>query len=222
MKSTEKLTMKEAKVIHLSEYIEFKKEINTFNGDQFKYFDIKDDRVTFRRITAFSADFFIIMMLFNMIQVSYMAFVNEFLVPLDHSQKINLINGATAINIGIFAFVYTTYFFFCNYVLSGKSLGKKWMKLKVINEDYIYFHENTVFELTWTQALYRSFGKFLCYSSFGTFFILNIVNEEKRGIPDMLSKSRVVSDEWFEAFEANKDTDLENIKIDINSLDRVA
>jgi uncharacterized RDD family membrane protein YckC len=214
--------MKENNVIILSEYIEAKKELQTFNNKEFEYFDIKDDKITLRRLAAFGADFFIILMLFNLIQVSYAAFVNNILVPLDFTQKSNLISGVTVVNVFVFALVYLTYFFFTNYIFSGKTLGKKWMAIKTINEDYIYFQNVKDYELNTSQSLRRAFGKFLCYISFGTFFILNLINEEKRGIADMISKTRVVSDEWFEAFEANKNHDLENVKIDINSLDRVA
>jgi uncharacterized RDD family membrane protein YckC len=214
--------MKENNVINLSDYVKTKKEIETFNIKEFEYFDIKNDQITLRRISAFAADFFVILMVFNMIQVSYAAFVQNILIPLNYIQKSNLINGTTAINVMIFAFVYITYFFMNNYIFAGKTLGKKWMGLRAINEDYIYFKEVEDSEMNFSQALRRSFGKFLCYISFGTFFILNIINEEKRGLSDMISKTRVVSDEWYEAFEANKKYDLDNVKIDINSLDRVA
>jgi len=214
--------MKENNVVHLAQYIESKKEVHTFNQKEFEYFDIKDDRITLRRVSAFAADFFIILAIFNMAQVSYMSFVQDLLVPLDFTQKSSLLSGTTSMNIAMFAFIYLTYFFFNNYIMHGKTLGKKWMSLTVINEDYIFFKENYETQLNVSQAMRRSFGKFLCYISFGTFFILNVINEEKRGIPDMLSRTRVVSDEWFDAFKANKNIDLESVKIDINSLDRVA
>lgn len=214
--------MKENNVINLSEYIQAKKELQTFNDKEFEYFDIKDDKIILRRLAAFCADFFIVLMLFNMIQVSYAAFVDNILVPLSYTQKSDIISGVTVVNVFVFAFVYMTYFFFTNYVFEGKTLGKKWMEIKTINEDYIYFQNVDDHQLTASQSLRRALGKFLCYISFGTFFILNVINEEKRGIADMISKSRVISDEWFEAFEANKHHDLENVKIDVNSLDRVA
>ena len=214
--------MKENNVVILSEYIQARKELQTFNDKEFEYFDIKDDKITLRRLTAFCADFFIVLMLFNMIQVSYAAFVDNILVPLSYTQKSDLISGVTVVNVFIFAFIYMTYFFFTNFVFNGKTLGKKWMEIKTINEDYIYFQNVDDHQLSASQSLRRALGKFLCYISFGTFFILNVINEEKRGIADMISKSRVVSDEWFEAFEANKHHDLENVKIDVNSLDRVA
>jgi hypothetical protein len=53
-----------------------------------------------------------------------------------------------------------------NYIFAGKTLGKKWMGLRAINEDYIYFKEVEDSEMNFSQALRRSFGKFLCYISF--------------------------------------------------------
>jgi hypothetical protein len=94
--------MKENNVINLSDYVKTKKEIETFNIKEFEYFDIKNDQITLRRISAFAADFFVILMVFNMIQVSYAAFVQNILIPLNYIQKSNLINGTTAINVMIF------------------------------------------------------------------------------------------------------------------------
>lgn len=214
--------MKKDNVILLAEFIERKKEIITLNEDEFSYFDLKKDKIMLRRFCAFAADFFIILTLFNMIQVSYLTFINYFLVPITEAQRVSLATSSVAMSISIFTLVYMTYFLAANYLYEGQSFGKKWMGLKVINEGYIYFDEEFEYNLTFSQALRRSMGKFLCYASFCSFFILNYINEEKRGIPDMVSKSRVVSEEWFNGFKANKQFDKESVKIDINSLDRVA
>ncbi len=212
----------ENNVIKLTDYLEKQRTLPTFDENEFTYFDLKKDKIMWRRFGAFSADFFIILTVFNMIQVAYAQFVNTILVPMSTAQKAHLITESIGLNIALFTTVYLAYFFMANYIYEGQSFGKKWMKLKVINEDYIYFKDVEDYNLNFSQALRRSFGKFLCYASFCTFFILNFINEENRGISDMVSKTRVVSDEWFEGFKANKKYDLEDLKIDINSLDRVA
>lgn len=212
----------ENNVIVLADYLEKKNALPTFDKDEFTYFDLKKDQIMWRRVGAFCADFFIILTLFNMMQVAYAQFVNTFMVPMSNAQKTQLITDSIVLNIVLFATVYVAYFFVANFIYEGQSFGKKWMKLKVINEDYIYFKEVDDYQLSFSQSIRRSFGKFLCYASFCTFFILNFINEEKRGISDMVSKTRVVSEEWFDGFKANKKYDLEDVKIDINSLDRVA
>ena len=212
----------ENNVIKLTEYVERKKQVPTFDGDEFTYFDLKKDHIMLRRVGAFGADFFIILTLFNMMQVGYAQFVNAVMVPMSSAQKSALISESLGLNITLFGITYLAYFFIANYIYGGQSFGKKWMKLKVINEGYIYFKDVQEYDLTFSQALRRSFGKFLCYASFCSFFILNFINEEKRGISDMVSQTRVVSEEWFNGFKANKVYDLEDVKIDINSLDRAA
>lgn len=214
--------MKEDNVIILAEFIETRKEIVTLNKDEFTYFDLKKDKIMLRRFSAFAADFFIVLTIFNVISVSYVTFLNTFLVPLSDAQRLSFTTSTIGMSIAIFAVVYLTYFLAANYLYEGQTFGKKWMGLKVINEAYIYFDEVYEYNLTFSQALRRSMGKFLCYASFCSFFILNFINEEKRGIPDMVSKSRVVSEEWFVGFKANKLFDKESVKIDINSLERAA
>ncbi len=59
----------------------------------------------------------------------------------------------------------------------------------------------------------------MCYLSFGTFFIFNFSSEDKRGLPDYLSNSRTVSDDWLKSMLEKKQYEAEVVSIDIRSLD---
>ncbi|MEX0798644.1 MAG: hypothetical protein WD025_04335, partial [Bacteriovoracaceae bacterium] len=88
--------------------------------------------------------------------------------------------------------------------------------------NYPFDHEQHESSPTLAQAFKRAAGYLVCYFSFGAFFFFALLNEEKRGLPDFMSQTRVVSDEWLKGFKAYKKFDQDQIRININSLDKAA
>ena len=209
-------------VIPLAEYLATEKPLPVWDKDEFQMFSLAKEKTLWRRAFAFISDFFVIAMLKNMVSISYALFVAEFLGPLTNAQKSALASPGAAVEASVFAVVFLSYFFFCLYALDGKTLGAQLMKLSVVDEDYAFDHDKKRHEPNSLQALKRSLSYMLCYLSFGTFFFFSLLNEDRRGVPDFLSSTRVVSDEWLQGHKAWKKLSREEVRININSLDRAA
>ena len=76
------------------------------------------------------------------------------------------------------------YFILCTY-LTGTTLGKRAMNLRVVSEDGQ--------KLTILNVVYReTIGRFLCSLSVGIGYIIAGVDREKRGLHDILCDTRVI------------------------------
>ena len=208
--------MEKYNVVKLIDYINSQKVPEEV--DHYEFFPLSKEKTTLRRAFAFICDFSCVLMINMMILISYATFVSNFFLPMNPTQKVSLLQMSPLMSFGIFTAVYFTYFFYCGYVLNGKSLGCHLMKLNMIDEDYPNNPESVDYQPSFMQALKRSLAYTACYFSMGLFFFLSLLHEEKRGIPDFFSKTRVVSDEWLKSFEALKDGQKEHVSIDIESL----
>lgn len=182
----------------------------------------KSERILFRRFAAFAIDIMSIIVIKTAIYVAYGTFIQSFLFMLSPKQQINLINGNTALEWCVTMLLFSTYFVFSHYSLEGKSIGKKVMKITTINDKYLFTLSDKDHTPSLRAAFRRSFGYFVCYLSFGTFFGFSLFSEDKRGVPDYLSQTRTVSDEWLNSMKKFKEFESETIQIDINSLPQAA
>jgi len=206
-------------IVHLVDYIDTKEVPETFNEHEQNVFDLKHDKIMQRRIYSFLTDFSIIALLKVAIDTSYAIFINNFLFPLNMTQKSHMIEGNMGMHISIFLIIYTTYFLYSNYTLNGQTVGKMIFKLRVVQDDYVFEHDNLTFDPNLAQAWRRTVGYLTCYLTFGTFFVFSFMSDDKRGLPDYLSKTRTVSEEWFQGMQAYKKYEQDELRIDINSLD---
>ena len=92
------------------------------------------------------------------------------------------------------------------------------MKIRVVNQDFIFDHSQFRSNLSLKNSFQRSIGYLLCYMSFGIFFIFHFASEDKRGLPDFLSGTQTVSDEWIEFIVNARDAKAELIYLDIQKL----
>jgi uncharacterized RDD family membrane protein YckC len=136
------------------------------------------------------------------------------------SQKLDEINGNLVLHAVIFVAIYWSYFLYTTYVLDGKTLGKMTMGLRIINENFLQDFDQLDYKISLQNSLRRSMGYLICYLSFGTFFIFNFSSEDKRGLPDYLSGSRTVSDNWLNQMLEKKQYSTEQVTIDIQALDK--
>lgn len=210
------------KIIYLTDYIAEKKSITTMDyyGSAIELSAPKPE--LFKRSIALGIDFFTILLLKTMTHTTYALFINEFMAPLGDAHKSNLMEANTTVHLSTFMLIYYAYFLFNSYVLSGKTLGKMALGLRVVREDYINNMSEKNYELTLRDCFRRATGYLLCYLSFGTFFIFNFSSEDKRGLPDYISNSRTVSDKWLYQMQEFKAHQLEQVRIDIKSLELVA
>ena len=214
--------MSEDNILNLVEHLKSHTPIKTMDTDDLGAFSIDKEQTLLRRAFAFLCDFMVIATIKNMISVSYAVFVSEFLIPLSGAQKVAMASPGMAMEVAVFMTIFFTYFFYCNYVLDGKTLGSLLMKLNVIDDNYPFDREQENHQPSLEQTAKRAMGYMVCYLSFGTFFFFSLLNEDKKGLPDFMSGTRVVSDEWLKGFKAHKKFSQEQVRININSLDKAA
>lgn len=214
--------MKENNIINLADHITKRTPIQTFQIDDLNAFAIEKERIGLRRAFAFICDLFLVITFTNMAVSSYAFFVKEFLQPMSMGQKTQMMSSVWALGLGVSAVVAFTYFFYCAYFLEGKTAGSWLMKLTIIDESWPFTPEKEEYVPSAAQCAKRTLGYLACYLSFGAFFFFTYLNDEKRGVPDFVSGTRMVSDEWLKSFVSHKELHKEHIRININSLERVA
>ncbi len=209
----------ENKVVSLTDYIERQEEIKTLSNKS-KPLDLTvPNPHLVKRGISFMIDFMAVGIIKTAIHGAYAVFVNQFLAPVSYSRQLSLVEGNMLLHVSIFVALYFSYFLYCTVVMEGKTLGKMAMGLKVINEEFYLEATSNNYHISTSNALRRALGYVLCYLSFGTFFIFNFSSEDKRGLPDYLSSSRTVSDQWFEQTLDFKLHASEQVVIDIQSLE---
>lgn len=213
---------KENNVINLVDHLKTQEEISTFNPADIGYFKIEDDKIMVRRVYSFIVDFFTIMLLNTAVNVSYSVFVKNFFYLLNMKQQQHLITNSFMVQISVFLLIYTTYFLYSQYALNGQTFGKMVFKLTTIKDNFIFKEEEQQFTPGLSQAWRRTVGYLGCYLSFGVFFLFSFMSEDKRGLPDYLSQTRTVSNEWLEGMIAYKQYEHSQVRIDITALDKAA
>lgn len=214
-KTTRVVMENENKVVYLTDYIATNQTISTV-PKKVNLIDPKGHLI--KRIVSFGIDLVAIGLIKMSLHGAYAVFINQFLSPLNFKQRAALINGNLLLHVTIFIAIYTAYFLYSSFVMEGKTLGKMTMGLRVINEGFVQDSSQMSYNLSLKNSVRRSMGYLLCYLSFGTFFVFNFSSEDRRGLPDYLSGSRTVSDEWLQSMLEHKQFDAEVINIDIKSL----
>lgn len=212
----------ENKVIHLSHYLKNNQKIESVNLDSKLEILDQPEANRSKRVAAFAIDFFAIAVINSSIHAAYALFVNQFLYAMKTQSRVMLLGDSLALQIGIFILLFGAYFLYCGVVLEGKTLGKKIMKLSIIQEAFVVNHLENDYHISMTQAAQRALGYMLCYLSCGTFFIFNFASEDSRGLSDYLSGTRTVSDNWLAQMLEHKEYASEEVTIDIRSLNKAA
>lgn len=151
--------------------------------------------------------------------MAYAIFLSDFLAQVSPLKKVEMLQMGLPWELGVFGVVFFSYFLISTYTFEGKTLGNKWMKLNIINDDYPFNYESSNYAPHFKQALMRSLSYGLCYLSFGLFFLLTLLSKDRRGLADALSQTRTVSDQWLRSYQLEKIAYQEQVRIDINSLD---
>lgn len=206
-------------IINLHTYIKNKRKINSIDCFSIA---ITNEKILAKRISAFVIDLFTIILLKTAIDVSYAIFLNNFYFFLNLQQQNTLSSGNLPMHWTITMIIFWTYFIYCHYTLEGKTFGKMAMKIRTINDEFIFIQKFKDYTPTLKMAFRRTLGYFVCYLSFGTFFGFSFFSEDQRGVPDYFSSSRTVSDEWLHSMINFKEYQAEIIYIDIKSLKKVA
>jgi uncharacterized RDD family membrane protein YckC len=212
----------ENKVVHLVDYIEQNKKIESVSADKLIPILGQPGPLLLKRGLAFMVDMMAIALLKTSLDAGYGLFINQYLSPFNSATKYGLTQSNIALHLSVFVMVFLGYFLFTTAVMNGKTLGKLVMKLTIINELFVQNHFEESHELSYSQVFQRSIGYVLCYLSFGTFFVFNFSSEDKRGLSDYLSNTRTVNDEWLSQMLEHKEFSAQEVQIDIASLDQAA
>ena len=186
------------KVIQLHDYIQANQQIKTIDDFRQKKLSLTPSDLITKRFWAFLVDITFIMICNIIINQSYALFIGKYLNGIPYQKKVDLLQGNFILSGIVFLTVYSGYFFYCNYILNGKTLGKKVMNLRVVNQEFIFDHSQFQSHISLKIAFQRTFGYLLCYLSFGIFFIFHFTSENRRGLPDFLSATQTVSDDWIQ------------------------
>jgi uncharacterized RDD family membrane protein YckC len=212
----------ENKVVHLVDYIEQNKKIESVSADKLIPILGQPGPLLLKRGLAFMVDMMAIALLKTSLDAGYGLFINQYLSPFNSATKYGLTQSNIALHLSVFVMVFLGYFLFTTAVMNGKTLGKLVMKLTIINELFVQNHFEESHELSYSQVFQRSIGYVLCYLSFGTFFVFNFSSEDRRGLSDYLSNTRTVNDEWLSQMLEHKEFSAQEVQIDIASLDQAA
>lgn len=208
-------------IISLYDYVQNKTTVTPFEQyNSFKKLEV--DNIFSKRVWAFIIDMMTIIVMKSAIDVAYALFIRNFYFVLNIDQQNYLSFGHWGLQWSVTMSIFLTYFIYCHYSLEGKTFGKMAMKIRTINDKFLQQQDYMDYTPTLRQALQRTLGYFVCYISFGTFFSFPLFSEDKRGVPDYLSSTRTVSDEWLKGMMDYKTYDSHQIFIDTASLDEAA
>lgn len=158
-----------------------------------------------RRIFSFAIDFIAILFIKTLVDISYAGFVNSFLYFLSYSQKSALINMDMITHFSLFSIIFITYFTFCLYAFEGKTIGKKMLGLNIASEHFFNTQLQKDHTLQLKSCFYRALGYYFGYLSFGLLFTFSLISDDSRGIPDYISQSRSVTDDFISKQKDFKD-----------------
>ncbi|MAZ47656.1 MAG: hypothetical protein CME65_03785 [Halobacteriovoraceae bacterium] len=210
----------EENVIHLKDYLDHSEPIQILDHVESDFSAMFPKTNMFKRALALIVDLSTLTVLNVGIHNGYNLFVSEFLGPVNYENQYKLIQGDMAFSATIYLVLYFSYFLYCTYIMNGKTLGKMAMGLTVIKENYVHNMKEDQIHLTFSESAKRAAGYLGCLLSFGVFFVFTFASEDNRGLADYLSGSRTVSDKWLKQMQEFKETQQEQVIIDISRLDR--
>lgn len=208
-------------IVSLHQHALNKKKINPFDYHS-EYVKLENDKIFSKRLFAFGIDMATVVTINTAINSAYALFISNFYFVLTNNQQDHLIFGHWGLQWSVTMTIFWTYFIFCNYTLEGKTFGKMAMKIRTIDDQFLFNKSQMDYTPSIRQSLKRTFGYFVCYISFGTFFSFPLFSEDKRGVPDFFSQTRSVSDEWLDGMLAHKKFESDVILINISSLEEAA
>lgn len=209
--------MKESKLLH---FPDLEKQESLTVENQLKFYHDEKDISLRKRITfAFMLDVMLISVLNIGINVAFVSFINEFLIPLNFIQKMSLSSLDLITSFSIYFTVLAGYFTFFPMVLAGKTPGKVWMKISVITNSFKNDIDQLVDSLDLSHIVKRTTGYMSFYLSFGITYFMSVFDPDKKTLAEHFSDTEIVSDFWLEKQLYFRALHSEQVEIEIDSLD---
>jgi uncharacterized RDD family membrane protein YckC len=86
-----------------------------------------------------------------------------------------------------------SYFTLSYYLFNGKTIGKSLFNLRVFSKGHL--------EISLYNAFSRSLGYFTCMIPMNLLFVVPFLTKSARGLPDWLSETEVVTDNFYDHFQ---------------------
>ncbi len=152
----------------------------------------KDPNLLKKRVYSFTADLVVIALINKGLMYTYISFLKTYFYQLPLKTQFLLESKVYSIHSVSLLLVFWGYFIISYYWGEGKTPGKLLFGLKVYSPS---FKNTAEYHLTLKESFSRTMGYFLCYLTFGLLFGIAFFTKNKKGIPDWLSHTSIVSDE---------------------------
>lgn len=209
--------MKETNILKLTDYLKTKNKVKTFDRHFFSKKEISDKKHFASRFFAFAIDLFAVFVLKKIIMTSYQSFLLSYFYQIPTGTQKALIGGTSHLSLSLSILLFTTYFVLTPYLFEGKTLGLKLLNLRVVNKKF-YEGMDENFLISLKESLHRANAYLLGFLSLGLFTFIPFLTHDKKGLPEIFSKTFIISEEDFEAHIHNQSLNNEVVYIDIESL----
>lgn len=142
-----------------------------------------------KRVYSFCVDIYTIVAIKILMTMTYGHFIRTFFFQLPYKMQQKLMTQITLMDFAMAPIVFISYFLISYYMADGKTVGKLLFKLSVAKNNLGADHLPS-----FKESLLRTLGYVICYLSAGVLFAVPFLRKDRRGIPDMISGTRVYSD----------------------------
>jgi uncharacterized RDD family membrane protein YckC len=203
-------------VVDLKKYLAKKVETNKLVQPQAWPIQLED--VSTKRALAFGIDVMIIGFIKIVFSLSYTHYLNSFFYNLNVFQQIEAVNQMRLLDISFTAFCFISYFTLTHYLMEGKTVGKKIMKLVAVNNNYLSLKNNWDNQLSLAQCFLRTSGYLAAYFTLGVLFCLPFLRKDKKSLSELFSSSTVISTSDFHRIFLAKSESNNVIEIDLEQI----
>jgi uncharacterized RDD family membrane protein YckC len=152
----------------------------------------QDDSILKKRSYAFAIDILFIVIINKGLMYTYISFLKNFFYQLTISSQLVLEENMTNVfSVSLFI-VFWGYFFMSYYWAEGKTPGKQLFGLKVHSPNFKYTGE---YRLSVMECFARTMGHLITCLFYGLFLVIPFITKSKKGIPDWISQTTIVTDE---------------------------
>jgi hypothetical protein len=187
-----------------------------------KGFTFSFQKIFHKRVSAFLFDLMMISIVNAIIFSGYKFFVESHLYFLSFASKSNLTNGTEMIEAPIILITLLSYFTLSLYLYEGRTLGKKLMGIRTVDDKFINTYEQVSSELSLMQCYRRALTYALGYVTFGITLALSYFVKNHRGISEIYSQSTTISDHDYKKILEIKAHHQPQYEVDVFELIKAA
>jgi hypothetical protein len=200
-------------VVELKNYL--KRNIPSRELSKSLFEKFQPSNCNFKRMQAFSIDIFIVGIIKISIDFAYATFLSTYFYNLDIFAQAELMNNMRIFSFAQAIVVASAYSFLNYYLMNGRTIGKKMMKLTTVNNEYV---ENIDFwnnELSAQQCIMRTLGYISSSALMGVMYAFPFMRSDRKSLSDLWSKSTVMTEADFHQLFLYKSEYRESLYIEM-------